>query len=83
MKVLILIFLLLCTWHAIAQEPEQQPTETAADNQADISAPDGAEDDAEEENDAAASGEKSQPDIDFTPDEEISEDFPVSLPSDI
>lgn len=61
-----------------AQPSDSKSTDASKDNQeqqqADSeSAPDG----------DASDKEKTTPDIDFKPSEEISEDFPVPLPSDI
>ena len=80
MKTVLLYLLLTISYSVLAQQTEEgDRSEAEATQNADISSIDEEEPDpGEEEN------EIDEPnDNDFKPDDEISEDYPVSLPSDI
>lgn len=80
-------------WAQEPAAPSGQAEDGAADNEGDAAAPEAdpeaqgvLEDDpgpVAETEEAAEDEEASQVDLDFEPDEEISEDYPVPLPSDI
>ena len=79
MKTVLLYLLLTISYSALAQQTEEaNPSETEVVQNDDSTI------DEEESNQEEAESEIEEPnDSDFKPDDEISEDYPVSLPSDI
>ena len=79
MRLFLLFLLLTFSLAAMAQQAEEESTAVETQNEQ------GAEVQTDEEAESASEDdEQSAPsDVDFKPDEEISEDYPVPLPSDI